>query len=61
MKIIAFCLLAVFSSNNYVFSQNCKYLSLGLVDTYEGGSKEHGKCIAKDVDSYEGKFKSGLP
>jgi hypothetical protein len=54
-------LLAVFSSNNYVFSQNCKYLSLGLVDTYEGGSKEHGKCIAKDVDSYEGKFKSGLP
>ena len=53
---------------NYSFSQNnedqCKVLLQEISETYIGDCKDglaHGKGVAKGVDSYEGRFKNGLP
>lgn len=52
---------------NYTFAQeesNCKVLLEAISKSYDGDCKKglaHGKGVAKGVDTYEGKFKKGLP
>ena len=43
---------------------NCRVLLNSISGTYEGGCRNgfaHGKGIAHGIDSYEGRFKEGLP
>ncbi|OFX24107.1 MAG: hypothetical protein A2041_14575 [Bacteroidetes bacterium GWA2_31_9b] len=61
-------ILIVFLYTAKIFAQvsvnECKVLLNEISGSYDGSCKDglaHGKGIAKGIDTYEGKFKNGLP
>lgn len=65
MKKISLIVLAVFAiSVLHIQAQDCKVKLEAISGTYEGGCKKKmadGDGVAKGKDTYEGKFKKGLP